>query len=297
MDLSHLLTEQHRPELADLDLRPTLDLVRLMASDQAEALDAVAGSSATIAAAIDAVVEQLERDGRLIYLGAGTAGRMGVLDAAECPPTFTTDRVIGIMAGGSDGFGVPREAVEDDAGAGERDVDTLEVSETDAVIGVAASGRTPYTIGAVDRARNRGAVTIGLACNPGSELSRHVDLPIEVVVGPEVVAGSTRLKAGTAQKVVLNMISTISMVRIGKTYGNLMVDMRATNQKLRDRARRIVTQASGATADAAERALAAADGDVKVALLMLLTGTGPAAARERLDAHRGRVRDALESSP
>ncbi|HJQ76335.1 MAG TPA: N-acetylmuramic acid 6-phosphate etherase [Acidimicrobiia bacterium] len=294
MDLSHLLTEQHRPELADLDLRSTSELVELMAADQSEALRAVSAAAADIAGAIDSVVTRLERGGRLIYVGAGTAGRMGLLDAAECPPTFTTDLVVGVMAGGPDAFLVSREAVEDDAMAGAADIDALEIERDDAVVGLAASGRTPYTLGAVDRARQRGAVTIGISCNPGAELSKRVDHPIEVVVGPEVIAGSTRLKAGTAQKVVLNMISTIAMVRIGKTFGNLMVDLKATNAKLRDRARRIVMQATGTELDDADRALAGADGEVKVAILMLLTGVDADEGRRRLTSHQGRVRQALE---
>lgn len=293
MDLSNLLTEQHRPELADLDLRSTADLVDLMTTDQGEALQAVATAAPAITAAIDAVVGQLEKGGRLIYVGAGTAGRLGLLDASECPPTFKTDRVVGVMAGGSDAFLVSREDIEDDAGAGAADMDSLDVTGMDAVVGLAASGRTPYTVGAVRRAGELGAVTIGIACNPAAELSRHVDHPVEVVVGREVIAGSTRLKAGTAQKMVLNMISTISMVRTGKTFGNLMVDLRATNRKLRDRARRMVVQATGAEPDAVDRALAEAGEDVKVALVMLLTSTGAEEARRRLSAQGGRVRDAL----
>ena len=258
MDLAHLLTEQHRPELADLDRRDTVALVRLMADDQAAALDALVGAAPEIAAAIDAVVSRLEGGGRLIYVGAGTAGRMGVLDAAECPPTFNTDRVIGVLAGGFDALLKSSEAVEDDTAAGAADMDRLAVSASDAVVGVSASGRTPYTIGAVQQARRLGAVTIGVASNPDAELSRHVDHPLELVAGPEVIAGSTRLKAGTAQKVVLNMFSTIAMVRLGKTYGNLMVDVRATNNKLRQRARRIVPQAPAPRRETAEQAIAAA---------------------------------------
>ena len=286
MDLARLLTEQDRPELADLDRRDTAALVRLMADDQAAALDALVRAAPLIAAAIDAVVERLEGGGRLVYVGAGTAGRMGVLDAAECPPTFNTDRVLGVLAGGFDALLQSSEAVEDDAAQGAADMDRLELSAGDAVVGVSASGRTPYTIGAVQQARRLGAVTVGVASNPDAELSRHVDHPLELVAGPEVIAGSTRLKAGTAQKVVLNMFSTIAMVRLGKTYGNLMVDLRATNHKLRQRARRIVSQATGADAATAERAIAAAGGDVKVAIVMLLTGADAGDAAVRLDAHR-----------
>lgn len=294
MDLSHLLTEQHRPELQDLDLRSTLELVELMSSDQSQALGVVAGAASQIADAIESTVGQLEAGGRLIYVGAGTAGRLGLLDAAECPPTFNTDKVIGIMAGGPDAFLVSREAVEDSAEIGAVDIDSVDAGTADAVVGLAASGRTPYTIGAVRRARERGAVTVGISCNPDAELSRHVDHAIELVVGPEVIAGSTRLKAGTAQKTVLNMISTISMVRIGKTYGNLMVDLKATNQKLRHRARHIIVQATGVGPEAAERALNEAEGDVKVAISMLLQGTRPEEARQRLVDHNGNLREALE---
>ena len=295
MDLAHLLTEQQRPELADLDLRDTQALVKLMADDQQHAVDCIGPAQSAIAAAIDAVVARLRRDGRLIYVGAGTAGRLGLLDASECPPTFNTDRVIGVIAGGFDAFLSPREAVEDDPAAGAQDMDRVAVGETDAVVGVTASGRTPYTIGAVRRAKELGALTVGVVCNPDSVLSRHVEHAIEVLVGAEVIAGSTRLKAGTVQKIVLNMLSTVSMVRLGKTFGNLMVDLRASNDKLRDRARRIVGQATGAELEAVDRALNAAEGEVKVAILMLLTGSDPPSARALLATHNGVVRRALEA--
>lgn len=294
MDLSHLLTEQQRTDLADLDLRSTADLVALMTDDQREALDAVARAAPAITDAIEAIVERLEGGGRLIYVGAGTSGRLGLLDAVECPPTFTTDRVVGVMAGGAEAFLVSSEAIEDDPIAGAVDIDAQAVGAADVVVGVTASGRTPYTIGAVQRACERGALTVGISCNPDAELSDAVDYPIEVVVGPEVIAGSTRLKAGTAQKVVLNTISTITMVRLGKTFGNLMVDLRANNEKLVDRARRIVTLATQADPETAEQVLAEANGEVKVAIVALLTGTGIDDARQRLSRHGGRVRAALE---
>jgi N-acetylmuramic acid 6-phosphate etherase len=293
-DLAHLVTEQHRPDLADLDLRSTGELVELPAADQAEAIAAIVAERERIAAAIDAVVERLRRGGRLIYIGAGTAGRMGVLDAVECPPTFNTDRVVGVLAGSSAAIERSREAAEDDAGAGAADLAALAVTADDAVVGIAASGRTPYTIGAVRYAREVGATTIGISSNPAAELSLEVAHPIELVTGPEVIAGSTRLKAGTAQKVVLNVISTIAMVRVGKTFGNLMVDLRASNAKLRDRARRIVADATGTDADSATAALDDAGGDVKVAIVMLLTGTDAAGAADRLATHDGVVRAALE---
>lgn len=294
MDLANLVTEQRRPDLSDLELRGTLDLVELMAGDHASAVAAVAAAAPRIAAAVDAVVTQLRRGGRLVYVGAGTAGRLGLLDAAECPPTFDTDRVVGVLAGGERAFLTSHEGVEDDTARGAADMERLSIGADDAVVGVAASGRTPYTIGAVDLARARGAVTVGVSCNPGAELSRHVDHPIEAVVGPELLAGSTRLKAGTAQKVVLNTLSTLAMVRTGKTFGGLMVDVRASNDKLRDRARRIVAEATGAPDAEVERAVAGADGEVKVAIVMLAAGTDAGTARRRLAASDGVVRTALE---
>jgi N-acetylmuramic acid 6-phosphate etherase len=293
VELADLITEQLRPELADLDLRSTSELVRLMADDQREALDAVVAATDSISAAVEAVHSRLESGGRLVYVGAGTAGRLGLLDAAECPPTFNTDRVIGVMAGGPTAFNVSREAIEDDAAAGATDMERLEVNGADAVVGLSASGRTPYTIGAVVKARELGAVTIGISCNPDALLSQHVDHPIEVMVGPEVIAGSTRLKAGTAQKTVLNIISTVAMVRLGKTFGNLMVDLRASNEKLRDRARRIVVQATGADINRVDGTLVDASGDVKVAVVMLLSGLGADAARQRLETYGGSVRKAV----
>ena len=293
-DLAHLVTEQHRPDLADLDLRSTTDLVTLMAEDQALVITAITAERERIAAAIDAVVARLRRGGRLIYVGAGTAGRMGVLDAAECPPTFNTDRIIGVMAGSAAAVEASREGAEDDAAAGAADLAALTVTADDAVAGIAASGRTPYTIGAARYAKAVGAVTIGISSNPDAELSRHVDHPIEVVSGPEVIAGSTRLKAGTAQKIVLNIISTIAIVRLGKTFGNLMVDVRATNAKLRDRARRIVADATGVAPSVAAAALDTAAGDVKVAIVMLLTGADAAEATALLMAEDGVVRATLE---
>jgi N-acetylmuramic acid 6-phosphate etherase len=297
MDLADLVTEQRREDLSDLDLRGTLQLVELMAADQIGAVEAVKVAAPAIAAAVDAVVVQLRAGGRLVYVGAGTAGRLGLLDAAECPPTFNTDRVVGVLAGGDKAALTSHEAVEDDAERGAADLARLAIDDRDAVVGIAASGRTPYTIGAVDHAGQCGAVTVGIACNPGSQLSRHVDHPIEIVVGSEVIAGSTRLKAGTVQKIVLNTISTLAMVRIGKTFGNLMVDVRATNEKLRDRARRIVGEATDAEETAVDAAIAAAGGDAKVAIVMLLTGADADAAAQRLAVHNGVVRAALEMRP
>ncbi|QYJ16820.1 N-acetylmuramic acid 6-phosphate etherase [Rubrobacter xylanophilus DSM 9941] len=292
-NLGDLVTERRRPELAELDLMDTGELVRLMALEEARVPEAVARQTPQIAAAVDAVADRLRSGGRLVYVGAGTAGRMGVLDAVECGPTFGVgpDRVVGVLAGGREAMFGPRESAEDSAETGSSDLARLDVGPEDAVVGVSASGRTPYTLGAVRYARERGALTVGLSCNPGARLSGLVDHPIEVVVGPEILAGSTRLKAGTAQKLVLNMISTISMVRLGKTYGNLMVDVRASNVKLRERARRIVELATSAEPEEAAAALDRCGGEARVAIVALLLDVGPDEARRRLAA--GSVRDAL----
>lgn len=296
VDLATLQTEQHRRDLLDLDLRPTRELVRLMTDDQRDAIAAVEAAGDAIAAAVDATVERLHHsDGRLLYAGAGTAGRLGLLDASECPPTFNTDRVMAVIAGGSLAFAAAKEAAEDDGDAARADLDRMRLSPNDVVVGITASGRTPYTIAAVEHARQSRALTVGLSSNRNAELSQHVDYPIEVASGPELLAGSTRLKAGTAQKVVLNTLSTLVMVRLGKTFGNLMVDMRATNAKLRDRARRIVQIATGCDSDTATTCLDASAGDLKAAIVSLLGGVDADEAVRRLQATDGQVRAALEA--
>ncbi|MER7201400.1 N-acetylmuramic acid 6-phosphate etherase, partial [Streptomyces sp. NPDC000188] len=230
--------------------------------------------------------------------GAGTAGRLGVLDASECPPTFNTDpsEVVGLIAGGPSAMVKAVEGAEDSKELAAEDLDALGLTADDVVVGISASGRTPYAIGAVEHARGRGALTIGLSCNADSALAAAADHGIEVVVGPELLTGSTRLKAGTAQKLVLNMLSTITMIRLGKTYGNLMVDVRASNEKLRARSRRIVALATGADDAAIEAALAATDGEVKNAILVILGSVdGPTAARLLTDS-KGHLRAALQAS-
>jgi N-acetylmuramic acid 6-phosphate etherase len=295
-DVDPLVTEAIRPELIAIDLAPTEELVLAMNADDATVPQAVAAVAPAIAAAIDAVVERLRRGGRLVYVGAGTAGRIGVLDAAECGPTFNTTRVVAVLAGGLGSFVDEVQDAEDDADAGARDLAGLELSSDDAVVAISASGRTPYVLGAVAHARERGSATIALVCNADTALARAADRAIELVVGPEFIAGSTRLKAGTAQKLVVNMISTIAMVKLGKTYGNLMVDVRAANEKLRARAVRIVAQGSGVDdADAAD-ALAAADGDAKTAILMRLRGLDADEAAARLEACGRDLRRALGES-
>ncbi|MET9391553.1 N-acetylmuramic acid 6-phosphate etherase [Streptomyces sp. NPDC006624] len=296
-ELESLTTEAFRPELADIDRLPTLDLARLMNGEDATVAGAVADRLPEIAAAIDAVAERMTRGGRLVYAGAGTAGRLGVLDASECPPTFNTDpsRVVGLIAGGPAAVVTSVEGAEDSRELARTDLEPLALTPDDTVAGISASGRTPYAIGAVEYARTRGCLTLGLACNAGSPLAAAAEHGIEIVVGPELLTGSTRLKAGTAQKLVLNMISTITMIRLGKTYGNLMVDVRASNDKLRARSHRIVALATGAGDEEIERALTATDGEVKNAILTLLTGVdGPTAAR-LLEESGGHLRAALEA--
>ncbi|BBC95254.1 N-acetylmuramic acid 6-phosphate etherase [Streptomyces griseofuscus] len=293
--LASLTTEAFRPELADIDRLPTLDIARLMNAEDAGVPAAVARQLPRISAAIDAVAARMTRGGRLIYAGAGTAGRLGVLDASECPPTFNTDpaQVVGLIAGGPEAMVTSVEGAEDSDELARADLDALKLTAEDSVVGVSASGRTPYAVGAVEHARAQGALTIGLACNEHSALAAAAEHGIEIVVGPELITGSTRLKAGTAQKLVLNMLSTITMIRLGKTYGNLMVDVRASNAKLRARSRRIVALATGAGDPEIERALTESGGEVKTAILVLLADVdGPAAARLLADSG-GHLRAAL----
>lgn len=296
--LATLTTEAFRPELADIDQLPTLEIARIMNGEDRTVPDAVAARLPQIAAAIDSTAERMSRGGRLIYAGAGTAGRLGVLDASECPPTFNTDptEVVGLIAGGPTAMVEAVEGAEDSRELAAADLDALALTPDDTVVGISASGRTPYAIGAVEHARSRGALTIGLSCNAGSALGAAADHGIEVVVGPELLTGSTRLKAGTAQKLILNMISTITMIRLGKTYGNLMVDVRASNEKLRARSRRIVALATGASDEEIESALTATDGEVKNAILTILGSVdGPTAARLVTESE-GHLRAALQAA-
>ncbi|WP_406152489.1 N-acetylmuramic acid 6-phosphate etherase [Streptomyces anulatus] len=293
--LATLTTEAFRPELAEIDRQSTREIARIMNGEDATVPAAVAERLPQIAAAIDATAERMARGGRLIYAGAGTAGRLGVLDASECPPTFNTDpsEVIGLIAGGPSAMVTAVEGAEDSKELAAADLDGLKLTAHDTVVGISASGRTPYAIGAVEHARERGALTIGLSCNAGSALGAAAEHGLEVVVGPELLTGSTRLKAGTAQKLVLNMISTITMIRLGKTYGNLMVDVRASNEKLRARSRHIVSLATGASDAEIEAALAATDGEVKNAILVILGQVDGPTAATRLTEADGHLRAAL----
>jgi N-acetylmuramic acid 6-phosphate etherase len=256
---------------------------------------AVARARDAIADAIDAIVARLEVGGRLVYVGAGTSGRLAVVDALECQSTFAVPPglVVALLAGGAQSAATAQEHAEDDHAAAVRELEELGLRPDDAVVGISASGRTPYVVAALDEARRIGALTVAVVCVDASELATSADHVIAVVVGSEVVAGSTRLKAGTAQKLVLNAISTIAMIRLGKTFGNLMVDVVATNEKLRDRVRRIVSHATGESAERVDDALARADGDAKVAIVSLRAGVDADAARARLEAAGGVVRRAL----
>ncbi|MET8632447.1 N-acetylmuramic acid 6-phosphate etherase [Streptomyces sp. NPDC004096] len=297
-ELETLTTEAFRSELAEIDQLPTLEITKIMNGEDATVPGAVAARLPQIAAAIDGIAERMARGGRLVYAGAGTAGRLGILDASECPPTFNTDpsQVTGLIAGGPGAMVTSVEGAEDSRELAARDLDALVLTDRDSVVGISASGRTPYAVGAVEHARARGALTVGLSCNADSPLAAAADHGIEIVVGPELLTGSTRLKAGTAQKLVLNMISTVTMIRLGKTYGNLMVDVRASNDKLRARSHRIVALATGAGDEEIERALAATDGEVKNAILTILGGVdGPSAAR-LLAESGGYLRAALEKA-
>jgi N-acetylmuramic acid 6-phosphate etherase len=293
--LDDLVTEARLAEGADYDLSSTAELVELMNREDATVPAAVASAAEAIAATIDAVVARLARGGRLVYVGAGSSGRIAALDAAECESTFSTKpgQVVALVAGARLASPREQEAAEDDAEAGASELRALGIGEADAVVGVSASGRTPYVLGALRAAADAGALTACVVSVPDSELARLVEHEIAVVVGPEFLAGSTRLKAGTAQKLVLNTISTVSMVRLGKTYGDLMVDVDATNDKLRERVRRIVQQATGASADEADRALAAAEGSAKVAIVSLVAGIDADAARSRLAKAGGSIRLAV----
>lgn len=297
-EIKGLATERVNERYSTLDEWSTLRLVQAMNDEDAGVAHAVAEAAEPIAEAVDAIAARMAEGGRLLYLGAGTPGRLGVLDASEIPPTFglSPDRVVGVIAGGDTAIRTAVEGAEDDADLGAHDVSSREVGSHDAVVGISASGRTPYVLGALREAADRGALTVGLSCNSDSPLGAAADIAIEVVVGPELVSGSTRLKAGTAQKMVLNMLSTLTMIRRGKTYGNLMVDVQITNAKLRARAERTVALATGCELDEAARALSEADCSVKLAILLILSGLPVNAARKHLDDADGFLRTALESA-
>ncbi|HEY0119570.1 MAG TPA: N-acetylmuramic acid 6-phosphate etherase [Cellulomonas sp.] len=294
-ELATLTTEAADPGRDDIESLETLELVRAMnANDQA--VPGVVGSQAeAIARAVDGIVERMRRGGRLLYVGAGTAGRIGILDASECPPTFGIDPslVVGLIAGGPRAIQQAVESSEDDPESAATELEALHLAATDVVVGISASGRTPYVLGALRHAGDVGALTVGVASNHASPVAAAADVPIEVVVGPEFVAGSTRLKAGTAQKLVVNMLSTLTMVRLGKTYRGVMVDLVATNEKLRARSVRTVGTLTGASVEQSARALESCGGSVKAAVLVLTAGVAPDEATALLAQEDGHLAAAL----
>ncbi len=296
--LGGLLTEQPNARSRNIDTLPTIEMLRVINDEDRKVAESIAPELPNIASAVDAIVDAFSRGGRLFYIGAGTSGRLGVLDASECPPTFgvPADLVQGVIAGGEGALSRATEATEDDPASGARDLLARGFAPTDVLCGIAASGRTPYVLGAVEEAKRMGAVTIGLSCTPGSELASAAKIAITPLPGAEVIAGSTRLKAGTATKLVLNMLTTGVFIRLGYVYGNLMVNVQPKNSKLMDRAQRIIAGATGLAYDQAGEALEAAERDVKTAIVMVRSGCTLEEARKRLATGRGRITLALKSS-
>lgn len=298
-EIAALPTEQNNPVSARIDVASVQEILSIMNDEDAKIPAAVREELPAIEQAVDLIVAAFRSGGRLIYVGAGTSGRLGILDASECPPTFGTppEMVQGIIAGGREAVFRSQEGAEDRPEDGASDLAALHVTSTDVVCGLAASGRTPYVVGALREAHNRGAATILVTTNTRAQL-QQLDIPADIYicpqVGPEVITGSTRLKSGTAQKLVLNMLTTASMIRLGKTYGNVMIDLQMTNNKLRERARRVVMEITGVSYDVATSTLETAGGHVKTALLMLLGGMSQETAREHLQSAEGFVRKALE---
>lgn len=294
--LEALATEAVDARYADLDTRPVLGVLQAMNDAEAQVPVAVRTALPQLAQLVEATAEALRAGGRLFYVGAGTSGRLGIVDASECPPTFHTDplTVQALIAGGDQAVFAAVEAAEDSAEMGAADIRSRDIGSQDVVVGIAASGRTPYVLGAVAAAHEAGALTAGVSCNVGSPLGAAVDHPVEVEVGPEVIAGSTRLKAGSATKQILNMISTATMVRNGKTYGNLMVDVSVTNAKLRDRGERLVMRITSASRDDAARALTDAGDEVKLAAVMLARDVNRAEAEALLAEAQGRLRAVID---
>ncbi|MCH8840288.1 MAG: N-acetylmuramic acid 6-phosphate etherase [Planctomycetes bacterium] len=296
--LDNLTTEGRNPASEDLDSLSPLAIVQLINSEDMKVAESVGEQAETIAKAIEVVAHRLWHGGRLIYVGAGTSGRLGILDAAECPPTFNSDpsQVLGIIAGGPEAMLHAVEGAEDSPELAVEDLRQVELCSHDVVVGIATSGRTPYVLGALDYARSQGAYAIGLSCNSDAVIRSRADLSIVPVVGPEVVSGSTRMKAGTATKMVLNMLSTGAMVRLGKTYGNLMVDLQATNTKLTERTKRIICSLTDLSSEQAAELLQRCDGELKTAIVAHQLGQAPSEARLRLQKTHGRLKQALENS-
>ena len=295
LNLDALTTETRNRDTMNLDTMTPLEVVTAMNREDAKVPQAIAPVLPQIAQAVTWAIDSLKRGGRVVYMGAGTSGRLGVLDAVECPPTFgvSPDRIVGLIAGGEKAFVKAVEGAEDSRELGKGDLVALNITPADLIIGIAASGRTPYVLGGLDYAREVGCKTVAISCNAGCPIGKAADLAIEAVVGPEVLTGSTRLKAGTAQKLILNMISTASMVGTGKAYQNLMVDVMQTNEKLRVRAEKIVMEATGVDSETAAAAIAKASGSTKTAITMILADCDVEEAEKRLEKAGGRVREAI----
>lgn len=295
VNLDVLNTEQRNEKTKNLDSLSVLELLQIMNEEDGNVVAAVKQELPVIEAAVKQIVAAIDRGGRLIYIGAGTSGRLGVLDASECPPTFsTTDEILGIMAGGDEAIRKAKEGAEDDLTLAEQDLKALNLNANDVLCGIAASGRTPYVIGGLKYMKSLNGTCIALSCNANSEISGLADIAIEVKVGPEILTGSTRLKAGTAQKLVLNMLSTASMVQLGKVFQNLMVDVKPSNLKLIERCKRIVMQACECSYEDAAQALEQCEFRPKTAIVMLLLGVDAKEAMQRLQQHRGFIRSAIQ---
>ena len=296
LNLAGMSTETRNSRTMDLDIMTPLEIVTVMNEEDARVPEAIKPQLNNIAQCVTWAAQSIEAGGRLIYMGAGTSGRLGVLDAAECPPTFgvSPETVVGLIAGGERAFIKAVEGAEDSAELGRQDLVNIGLTSRDLVVGIAASGRTPYVLGGLEYAQNMGCHTVGISCNPGSAVGKAAELAIEVVPGPECLTGSTRLKAGTAQKLILNMISTATMVRCGKAFQNLMVDVVPTNEKLRVRAENIVMEATGTTRERAKEALLQSGDKVKTAILMILVGCGREEAEQKLEKTNGHIREAMK---
>jgi len=294
--LSTLITEQRNPNSMHVDSLSALEIVQLMNDEDKQVPLAIEKCLPQIAQAVERIVAAFQQGGRLVYIGAGTSGRLGVLDASECPPTFgvSPEMVKGIIAGGERALRHPIEGAEDSKAQAVVDLQTIQFSSKDVLVGIAASGRTPYVIGALEYAKRLGSVTVSIASNPNSAMANIVDIAIDTVVGPEVLTGSSRLKSGTAQKLVLNMLTTASMILMGKCYQNLMVDVQASNEKLKARAIRIVMQATDCDKAIAEETLKQADQNAKLAIMMILSGLDRAQAEALLEKHQGKLQLALK---
>lgn len=291
----NLITEKSNDRSKNIDKKSTIEVLKIMNEEDKLVAYAVEKELPSIAKAVDEIIKSFQDGGRLIYIGAGTSGRLGILDASECPPTFSTekDQVVGIIAGGEKAFTEAIEGAEDDTSAGMKDLEDINLTKLDTVVGITASGNTPYVLGAIEYANKIGATTVGLCCNDNSKLPKLASIAITPIVGPEIIAGSTRLKSGTAQKMVLNMLSTASMIGIGKVYNNLMVDLNPSNNKLVDRSKRIIMEATGVKEDIAEKYLELSKNKPKIAIVMIETKCSYDEAVELLDKYDGSIYKAI----